>query len=359
MIRILHYIPGFEYGGIENVVLNLYMNINKNKFQFDFLVEKEIPEYAKKLIEKNGGKIYQIPKMTKLLYLAKYLYSLYHVFNNNKYEVFHCHSLDTRPFPMMFAKFFHVKVRIMHVHFNNYNKRSFIFVKKLLIAIGQHYSNCYIACSKRAASSVLSKKNNSRVIIINNGIDLNKYKFDNIIRNKIRNSICNNNCFLIGIIGRLSYLKNQEFILKMANKLEKKTRIIFLGDGEDKNKLIRYVKKNKIENAFFLGNVNNVYSYLSAFDLILMPSISEAMPLTIIEAQKNGIPAVVSPAIDDEFIVNSNIQKVELDLNKWLEIITSGDWTRQKSNNNIKRFDITNMTKLYENTIIEFLNEKT
>ena len=44
MIRVLHYIPGFEYGGIESLIMNIYKKIDKEKMQFDFLVEKPIPE---------------------------------------------------------------------------------------------------------------------------------------------------------------------------------------------------------------------------------------------------------------------------------------------------------------------------
>ena len=352
MIRVLHYIPAFGYGGIETVVLNLYKNIDK-KFQFNFLVETKIPEYAERIIKNNNGKIIQIPKMTNKSKLLLYFKSLYRVFKYGKYDVFHCHSLDTRPFPMIFAKIFKIKLRIMHIHFNDFNDKKHLCLKKFFINIGQRNANYYIACSARAAKNILSAKNSKKAMILNNGIDINRFRYDKNNGNNTRNKLnINSNVFLIGCIGRLSYLKNQKFVINIANKFPKRYQILFLGDGEDKAELESVAAKLKLENVDFMGNVENVKDYLDAFDLVLMPSISEAMPLTLIEIQANGVPAIVSESIDEEFIINSNICRLALNNDIWLRYIHDNDLKRISPNKMLKKFDIKNITKLYENTII-------
>ena len=357
MIRVLHYIPAFGYGGIETVVLNLYKNASSN-FQFDFLVETEIPDYAKKIIMEKNGRIIQLPKMTKILKLGLYFTRLYSVFKNGKYDVFHCHSLDTRPLPMMFAKLFKTKLRIMHIHFNDFNNKKHLYIKKFFIYLGQKNANCYIACSERAAKNIFSNKNQKKTLILNNGIDINKFKYDKITRQKMRKELeIDDDVLLIGCIGRLSYLKNQKFIIDITKYLPKNCIIMFLGDGEDKSELENISKKLKLNNVKFMGNVEKVKEFLDAFDLVLMPSISEAMPLTLIEIQANGVPAIVSNAIDEEFIVNYNVIRLGLEDSVWIKEICKNSLSRTNPSDLLNKFNIKNITKIYENVILDYTKD--
>ena len=79
------------------------------------------------------------------------------------------------------------------------------------------------------------------------------------------------------------------------------------------------------------------------------------MPLTILELQANGVPAIVSNAIDDEFIVNENILKLNLNQNQWINAFNNNALHRVQPNDLIKRFDIKSCTKLYEDTLMNLL----
>ena len=118
------------------------------------------------------------------------------------------------------------------------------------------------------------------------------------------------------------------------------------------------ITNKNLNNIKFMGNVDNVKEYMNAFDLVLMPSISEAMPLTIIEIQANGIPAIVSNAIDKEFIINSNIMRLNLDKDLWKDSICTNNLKRIKTNESLDNFNIKKITILYEKTIIDFLTKK-
>ena len=358
MVRILHYIPGFGYGGIETVVLNLCKNVDK-KYHFDFLVETEIPDYAKKIIEEKNGRVIQIPKMTQIKEIGIYFKRLYEIFKKGNYDVFHCHSLDTRPFPMIFANMFRVKCRIMHIHFNDFNNKKNLFIKKFFLHLGQKNATSYVACSKRSADNILTKKNREKAIILNNGISIKKFQYDEKIRKQIRKNLkIDEKTILVGCIGRLSYLKNQKFVIEITQKLPSNYHVIFLGDGEDKDELKNLVKEKKIKNIVFVGNVGNVKEYIDACDLVLMPSLSEGMPLTLIELQANGVSAIVSTAIDEEFIVNSNVIRLNLDINDWLENIKLIKPERVKPEKLLMGYDIKNVAQLYEKIILNNLNSE-
>ena len=66
--------------------------------------------------------------------------------------------------------------------------------------------------------------------------------------------------------------------------------VVFLGNGPDFEKL----RKNAPKNAIFLGNVNNVYEYLSIADGFVSASFSEGMPNAVLEALMMGLPCILS-----------------------------------------------------------------
>ena len=61
MIRILHVVHGMDCGGTENILMNLYRNIDRTKVQFDFLVHTEKRCFFDDEIEQLGGCIYHVP----------------------------------------------------------------------------------------------------------------------------------------------------------------------------------------------------------------------------------------------------------------------------------------------------------
>lgn len=351
MIRILHYVPAFGYGGIESFVMNLYNNIDRSKIQFDFLVEADMPDNVRQEILNLGGNVYKIPKMTASLNIFKYLKALKGVFSERKWVAFHCHSLQTRPFPMLYAKAYGIKIRILHIHsnkFNNGDKGCFKnFVQRLLLNFGARLANTYVACSKSSANSMLPSMYKDKAYVLNNAIELDKYKFSEEYR-KVNRSGVGEKTVVLGIIGRLSYLKNQKYILELLKRITIDYNIWIIGDGEYRT----YLEENyNTSNIKYFGNINNVNEVINAIDLLLVPSMSEGLPLTILEAQANGLPCIVSEAIEDEFIFNDNISKIDLsDADHWVDSINSFNLSKGRSNINekIMDYDVSKTSDEYE-----------
>ena len=67
-IRILHIVGIMNMGGLENFIMNIYRNIDRDKIQFDFLVTREEKGIFDDEIKSLGGKIYNIPHMYKVGY---------------------------------------------------------------------------------------------------------------------------------------------------------------------------------------------------------------------------------------------------------------------------------------------------
>ena len=61
----LHFIPAYNIGGVESLIMSLYKNIDRSKVQFDFLVET--PEWLESFneIKKRGGQVHQLKELNK------------------------------------------------------------------------------------------------------------------------------------------------------------------------------------------------------------------------------------------------------------------------------------------------------
>lgn len=313
-IRILHCVIGsMNIGGIENMLMQMYRNIDRTKIQFDFLVHDYNENYYEKEIKELGGKIYRIPYISHnpLRHIREFKILLK---EHPEYKIIHIHTTysimitDAREAKKMGRKV------IIHSHNSNANfKRRLIH--NLLKTKFSKYADYKVACSDIAGKWMFPHKELSNIIFWPNAKRIEKYKFSNEIRMKIRKEENVKNSFIIGNIGRLSYQKNQELLIDIFYEtLKKKSNSILwlIGDGEDRKKLENIVKKKGIENNIkFWGNVNNVNELLFAMDVFVLTSRYEGLGIVLIEAQATGTPLVLPSHIPKEVCFDKGIEFVK------------------------------------------------
>ena len=99
-------------------------------------------------------------------------------------------------------------------------------------------------------------------------------------------------------IGRLTRQKNFIELLEGFHKFnkdkQKKINLIIIGDGEEKNNLENYIKKNKIQNCYLLGFKDNPFKYLKRSKLYISTSLWEDPGHTLIEAGYLNVPIISS-----------------------------------------------------------------
>lgn len=108
---------------------------------------------------------------------------------------------------------------------------------------------------------------------------------------------------LLGLaVGRLSPEKGFDILVlalaalyKKRPDLKEKFGIIVYGEGGQRLELERLIYDNGLsENVFLAGYVNNAGSLMSHFDVLLMPSLTEGLPITLLEAVRSKLPVVAS-----------------------------------------------------------------
>ena len=150
-IRVLQITGGMDMGGIENFIMNIYRNIDRNKVQFDFLIHQEKEQIFEEEIKKLGGNIYRIPSIKKIGYF-NYKKELKNFFEKNKYKIVHSHYNELSGLILKVAKKCGIKNRIAHSHTSYPTYKNFfikIFSKFLILQL-KDKNILKLACSREA-----------------------------------------------------------------------------------------------------------------------------------------------------------------------------------------------------------------
>jgi len=340
-MKILHVITALNRGGAETLLMNIYRNIDREKYKFYFLVfEEEKFEYEDEII-KLGGKIFRMksPKETGML---QYITVLKQLLKREEFDVVHAHNLFNCG-PTVFAAYLAgIKVRISHSHTNKYldenrkiKKKIYYILSKFLINI---FSTNLIACSEQAGNFLFYKLRKFRVL--KNGININKFKFDDEKRNRLRNRYkIENDTIVIGHVGRFNNEKNHSFLIKTFHellKLNNNIKLMLVGNGELENEIKNMVNDlNLMDKILFLGSVENVNEIYNAFDIFVFPSKFEGLGIVLIEAQCNGLPIIASDTITQEVNISNQIKYISLEKQPqyWAEAIYEKSTNKKRANN--------------------------
>lgn len=332
-IRVLQVVPNMQAGGIETLIMNLYRNVDRSKIQFDFLVHYKGKFFYDDEIHKLGGKIYHL-SVRDDNNIFKYLSDLNNFFKNHtEYKAVHGHMVSTAFFYLYFAKKYGVKLRIVHSHNTSTNDGMKGWTKAKLARLAPIFANQYFACGRDAGKYLYGSK---RFQVFNNGIDLNKFKYNSEIREKYRKELGLQNKFVVGHIGRFNKQKNHRFLIQIFNELQKiqpNAILLLVGDGELKNSIEEYVNKLGLKDKVkFLGLRKDTFNLYQAMDVFLLPSLFEGFPVVAVEAQDAGLPIFTSTNVtkDVEITPLVSFESLNESPKKWAVDIKNKVYPKRK-----------------------------
>lgn len=319
--------------GAFSLVRYLYYFL-KEDFIFDFFtMSKFIDDAVYRDIVNDGGKCFSANlRSNKLLGHIKLPFVFYKYLKENKYKVVHIHSeVAYKHFLYAIAaRCAKVDNIIIHSHSSNIdgnNKGLKLVCHKILKSWVNRLGTYFLACSMPAAEWMFDDKvrASNRFKLLHNGIDPRKYKFSEEKRIAIRNKLGVENKIVIGHVGALKWVKNQQYLLEILSDIHDETFVLILiGDGEDREKLVKDSIRLGVEKqVLFLGSRTDVAELLHAIDVFVFPSFFEGIPMAMIEAQTVGIPIVASDTINRDIMVNKNISFVSIndDSSVWIREI--------------------------------------
>lgn len=299
-IRVAQMMTEMNYGGVEMVVMNYYRHIDRKKIQFDFFVLEgsEIPQREE--IESMGGRIYVVPHYK---HLVQYEKTLIRLFKENRYKIVHSHMNSLSVFSLRAAKKAGVPVRIAHNHSTagkgEYKKN---IIKYMLRHFAKVYPTELFACSHLAGDWLYGK--NANYTVFNNAIELDKFAYNEQVREKIRKQYHIENKYVLGHVGRFCYQKNHDFLIDIFEKVHEKEKdavLLLIGEGELEEQIKAKVHRLGLdESVIFAGACNNVNEMYQAMDVFVFPSRYEGLGMVAIEAQAASLPVICSTNVPNE-----------------------------------------------------------
>lgn len=223
------------------------------------------------------------------------------------------------------------------------------------------YATDVCGCSTLAADWLFGPQiPRERIQILPNAIDLKRYHFQPEKRQEIRTFLNLENRIIVGNVGRYSYQKNQEFLLRAFAKAYMRNPFLFLlclGEGILLEKLKVLSRQFGLENnVMFLDWKDNVEDYLQAMDVFCLPSHFEGLPISAIEAQASGVRCLISENVTREVQITDLVRFLPLEEAYWTEELAgcTKDLPRDRQDEKIAKagYDIQvaarKLEKLYE-----------
>ncbi|SFF09222.1 glycosyltransferase family 1 protein [Trichococcus pasteurii] len=342
---------GLRREGITSTIMESLSSMPRSGMQIDLVVAGKSDDACIGFFENLNCGIKKLPGRKRNT--LKYLYSLYLLIKKGKYDIVHVHgSSAILSLEIITAFIGGCRIRIAHCHNTQCTHK---IANEILKPFLKLFSTDAFACGNDAGQWLFGKKDFKT---IHNGKDLNRYKFNKEIRNKVRSFYDWNDKTVIGHVGNFNYQKNHEFIISIIRELimqNKSYHLVLIGDGENQQRIKELVEDFGLNNHVeFLGSISNVEEVIQGMDLMVLPSRFEGLPVVAIEWQASGLPCLISDSVTKECKATDLVHFLSLKsgAKEWtkqiLEIeLPDRDKMKEANKQNLKRagFDITDISE--------------
>jgi glycosyltransferase EpsF len=315
--RILHVISSLSAGGIESLVVSLYENIDRDKFQFDLAVFNPNNQIHRTKLEELEANIHFIANagsktsiLSKIIWRIAALYNFGKLISKNHYDVLHCHNYSNYGPYVLLAALKGIPIRIVHSHTGGGLKDSYIhkFQRKVIKLINfNRFVTTKIGCSNTASKWLFGTNTSGNAVmkIIYNGIDMDKFASASLKEKQhIRHLYEMEDGVHFVHVARFTEAKNELFLVELFYEMTKSKNNLylnFIGYGPFEEKIKILVNTFKINNRVrFFGLDSDIPQLMVAMDYFLLPSLWEGFPITALEAQAAGIPIFISDTVTKE-----------------------------------------------------------
>ena len=309
-LRIAHIALTLEAGGLETVVIELCLNIDRALFDpVVICLQGYDLKYAAKLVERKIP-IQLLNKSSK--FDLSYFLRVARFLRNGRFDILHAHS-GCLFYAALFASLAGIKNLIYTAH-----------GLPILNGVKDHIEDNFasLVCTKVVAVSeeirnIISARMplaRNKMTVIVNGIDTNLFK--PVAESRERSIIAKSyglpsDCFVVGSVGRLEAEKNYSMLVRAFARMTsiegaRQSHLVFIGQGsrqEELKGLVRHLALS--QRVTFLGMQYKIQEILPIFDAFVLSSITEGTSISLLEAQACAVPAVVTDVGGNAFIVRS------------------------------------------------------
>ena len=275
-MKILHITNNLWSGGVTTLLEELLSYFSKDNEVTLLLLGKNEEKYNEeklknvKIIFLNQKKLYSLKNILKIRKLIK------------ENDIIHSHLFPSQ-YITVIASLFLKKFLITTEHSSLNNRRNYKLFKYIERFFYSRYKKI-ITVSEIAKINLINWIGmQDKIIVISNGIDLEKYKNGKNIRNELWN--LRENEKLICMIARFIPPKDHKTVIKAMKLLSKNVKCIFVGIGQQMLEMQEYVKKENLEKRIkFLGYREDIPNILNSCDISILSSGYEGLPFIVLES---------------------------------------------------------------------------
>lgn len=364
-IKLMQITHDLAIGGLQQVVVNICRNINREQFDVTVLCLRSLGEFVPQ-VEELGIKILYLPQKEKgadhfaFLKVAKIL-------KEEKIDVIHTHN--TQPFfdGTLGAILSGVKAVVHTDHCRSFpDKRRYMFAEWLV----SHYAYKVVGVSDDTCNNLIEYEHISKdkIMTIVNGIDESFYNIKIDRDKKKRDLGIARDGLIIGLGVRLSKQKGITYLIKAMPMILKEfpdLTLVIAGDGDLKSSLEDEAKKLGVyESIVFTGARLDIAELLKLFDLYVLPSLFEGLPMVLLEAMAAKCPIVATNVGGNYMAIthgeNGSLVEscnAEIFAEEVIKVLSDSDLRRKYIKNSYsvfkEKFSATLMTERYSKLYIE------
>lgn len=283
-IRVLHIIDSLEVGGAEQLLVNSLCFFKETNYPIDnYVVTLFKKGDLSKRVENNFNYLHL--NITKNNFIAK-IFQLRKYIKENEIQIVHSHLYLASIFARLIITSRCQLISTFHSGYNNRNSSEYSYKRTLLDKITYRKKHWSVFVSKSVYNDIIKG-----VKIRTNYFVLNNFTTDKFC---FKYKFKEGDYLRIVSVGNLKDVKNYKLAIQGIEK-SKLTGISYdiFGNGDLKEPLQKYIDKIDF-NINLKGNQDISSELLNQYDLFLMTSKHEGMPIALIEAIKTGMPSLLN-----------------------------------------------------------------
>ena len=309
-ILLCHVVTSLGVGGMENGIVNLANNHNRDRFEIVVCCLNTAGAMAERL--KDDVRLYVLGEgegfsLSRILRVAKF-------FRKLRPDIVHTHGWGGGSlYGILGAKLANIPVVINGEHGTFFTQKKQILLQKALFKLCDY--NLAVSETLRERVANILSVSPCDITVLKNGVDTKKFS-GNCPKEKIIQQLNDEgypvdiSSFNIFMIGSLKPIKAHHILLKAVGDLSKdneliNVRIFFVGDGAEKPRLDKEARQLGIkQHVYFLGKRNDVPQLLSIAHVLVSASVSEGLSNVILEAMSSGVSVIATNTGSEEIVVH-------------------------------------------------------
>ncbi len=287
-VRVLHIVDKYGIGGVQKVVEGLVDHLGSTQVRVRFYFLRDL-----------GMRGQRASQTVEIGHYSKYsplpIFKLYGLVQREKIQILHTHQRKGLYLALL-LRILRPDLELVHQEHGDIllGFRGYILAMKL----GWQRIARFIAVSDHVRTYILEnvRADPGKIVVLNNFIappGPEKGTFSpELSREKLG---IGPEEFVIGFVGRLRKVKGCEYLIKALPYLEPPYRLLVFGDGDERPALERLARDLDVTRQVrFMGWIEDASRVYPLLDVLVLPSLSEASPIVLLEARHAGVPVVCS-----------------------------------------------------------------